>query len=145
MHFALPDEPVSGNSASVVLLVRLENKSSQSISILLWNTPLDSAVTGDFLTVKQLHDGKFVALDYQGPKVKRPAPEIHDYLSLKPKQVIENKLDITKSYNFCDGGTYNISFQGELSQYSQSAPSVRIETSVVTLDISNPLPDCPTD
>lgn len=100
---------------SVVVHSSLSNYSGEDISFLPWNTPFDASVTGRFLIVTEiLQTGESIELPYMGPMVKRMAPTAGDYVLVREGEDLQNFLNITKSYNFCAGHRYSVSFSNDL-------------------------------
>ena len=109
-------------NGSVVLKSTLLNSTAQNITFLPWNTPFDVAVKGRFLKVVEHTDSsEDVELSYIGFMVKRRQAVAADYLGLGKGEVIENTLDITKNYNFCQNRLYSISFTGDLFDLDHKA------------------------
>lgn len=113
----------------VILESKLVNTTAKNVSFLPWNTPFDAALNGRFLKVAEIVDsGENTELSYLGFIVKRGQAVAADYLSIGVGEVIENRLDITKNYNFCQNRLYSIRFSGELfgldHNVIQSYPSV---------------------
>jgi hypothetical protein len=99
----------------VVLESSLENRTNQKRTFLPWNTPFDVAVTGRFLkVVEHLGDGRSKELSYIGIMVKRRPAVVTDFQFLGIGERKENRLEITKNYNFCQERRYSISFTGQL-------------------------------
>lgn len=109
-------------NGSVVLKSTLVNSTGQKITFLPWNTPYGAAVNGRFLKVVEHVDGsEDIELSYMGLMVKRRQAVAADYLSLGIGEVMENTLDITKNYNFCQNRLYSISFAGDLFDLNHKA------------------------
>jgi hypothetical protein len=100
-------------SGTVVLESVLNNQSEEAISILPWNTPFDAQLSGSFLKIVNTRGE---ALPYLGRMAKRKAATSSDYIAIKPMAKISGRLDITESYKFCAGNTYNITFSGVFFQ-----------------------------
>ena len=99
----------------VVLQSHMINHTGQAITFLPWNTPFDSAITGRFLKVMEKSAGDTdVELAYMGPMVKRSAPVASDYVTVASGEELQNSLDITKVYNFCQNHSYSVTFENNL-------------------------------
>ena len=97
--------------------VELRSAAQHSIEFLPWSTPFSSFVDSAIFIVSR--DG--VAVPYQGLQLKRPAPTAGDFLTLAPDAILENELDISMSYDFCQQGHYRIHFAGQLMQRDATA------------------------
>ena len=114
----------------VVLKSVLVNSTAQNITLLRWNTPFDIAVSGRFLNVVEHVDSSVnIELSYLGFMAKRRQAVEADYSSLGIGEVIENTLDITKNYNFCQNLLYSIRFTGNLFDLDHKA--IPVDASVV--------------
>ena len=99
----------------VVMQSHMVNHTGQTITLLPWNTPFDSAITGRFLKVTEKSAGDTdVELAYMGPMVKRSAPVASDYVTVGNGEELQNRLDITKVYNFCQNHSYSVTFENNL-------------------------------
>lgn len=99
-------------NGEVVLVSELFNNKQQRVSVLPWNTPLDSSVNGHFLRIVKQSSSQETELSYQGRMVKRMAPSPESYVHLDAGKSYENRLNLTNSYNFCRDSEYTIHFVG---------------------------------
>ncbi len=65
-------------------------------------------------------------VDYIGPMVKRGAFTRDDYVAVAPGARLENSIDITRSYDFKPGATYQLAYPGaylaDVAQLNASSP-----------------------
>ncbi|RBP51483.1 hypothetical protein [Arenicella xantha] len=132
------DQPALA-SGQVIIVSELVNQAGQSITFLPWNTPFDSAVTGDFLSVTQAGSDN-ARSPYIGMMVKRMAPTDSDYLTLAHQQSIENRLDITRAYAFCRNQHYVVDILNK--NILQNNSSHDLELVPVKFDAGDAFPVC---
>lgn len=107
----LSAEPQQSIVDGVWVQFTLTNQSLGSIKVLPWYTPLEGYLTHLF----NIEDEQGKQLQYQGPMVKRMAPQIMDYITLQPGESVKAKLDLQAAYQF-KVGTYRISLQNKQIQ-----------------------------
>ncbi|MES2116241.1 MAG: hypothetical protein V4578_13885 [Pseudomonadota bacterium] len=101
---------VESEGGRVLVHVTIENRGKLPVFI-----PHEIAVDKEvFGKVFEIHDvASGALLPYQGIMVKRGPYTRDDYVTLKPRGVRRNTLDITASYGFLAGPhTYRLSYQG---------------------------------
>lgn len=98
-------------TGKVILEPKLSNFTQANVVFLPWNTPFEPSLNGDFFKITHLV-GALQPLEYQGLMVKRAAPQTEDYLLIEAGGSLTNRLDITKSYTFCNGVDYKLEFKG---------------------------------
>lgn len=101
--------------ARVILQCSVTSTLANPITILPWNTPLESRLLGAYFTV---YTDKGDSLPYQGLMVKRAAPEESDYLVISPNEPLNNQIELTQAYRFCAATQYTIEYHAQ-----QTTPS----------------------
>jgi peptidyl-Lys metalloendopeptidase len=92
----------SGRSAS--LHYALTNHSSQVVHVLRWKTPLENA--SDKLFTVRKGDRE---IPYKGAFGKRVAPPTgDDYVALEPGAELSAEVDLSKTYDLSQGGTFKV-------------------------------------
>ncbi|MBZ4334264.1 protease [Corallococcus sp. AS-1-12] len=99
---AKPGEPIE-------VLFKLTNRSESPVWVLKWQTPLEG-ILGTVFEVTR--DGEEVP--YQGPMVKRAAPNADSYTAIAPGASVENTVEVTQAWDFKKPGTYRITFRDAL-------------------------------
>src|SRR5258708_7585644 len=98
--------PAQGRAGSPgALTLELVNRSRHRLQVLTWNTPLEGWF-GRYLRITA--DG--TEIPYQGPQVKRGAPDPGDYVILHPGKRLRAVVDLTQVYALGVPGRYNIFF-----------------------------------
>jgi hypothetical protein len=139
LRLRLNIDPASLAVGKVILRAALHNDSAQKVRVLRWNTPLDSRVSGNFMTVVQLSETE-TELRYVGRMVKRAAPIADDYISLDIGELATNDLDFTQSYKFCNNSRYIIKFTG--SFYSDDFVVLQSESNAVEFETAQSIGSC---
>jgi peptidyl-Lys metalloendopeptidase len=103
--------------APVPLTFELVSHAPLRLRVLTWNTPLEGWF-GRYLRVT--HDGREV--QYQGPQMKRGAPDPHDYVALLPGRTIRGKVDLRDVYELSHPGRYRVAFDGWLHDVTAGPP-----------------------
>src|SRR6185503_4258590 len=93
----------------VPLRFELMSHAPRRLRILTWNTPLEGWF-GSYLRVTA--GDREIA--YQGPQVKRGAPEPGDYVTLAPRRKVQAEVDLSQVYGLSAPGRYRIAFAGWL-------------------------------
>ena len=127
------DSNSKNQQISAIIRFTLTNTSTESMLFLPWNTPWEGW-KGRFLEVT-LNGEK---LEYQGPMIKRGAPQKSDFINLQPNQTLTNSLNLARVYEL-GTGKYQISYTGLLTakSYEESEQSNTIqhfETNCPTLE-----------
>ncbi|MEO6324975.1 MAG: protease [Thermoanaerobaculia bacterium] len=89
----------------------LRNRSARAVSILDWQTPLEGLL-GDIFQILPATGGE--PLPYQGPMVKRRAPQSDEYVRISPKGEVSGSVDAAAAYDLTRPGRYTITFRGTL-------------------------------
>lgn len=87
------------------LKATLHNASTRSLRLLRWGTPFEGAWLAPIVRIER--DGQ--PLDYQGPMVKRRAPQLRDHLTLKPGQTVQAVLPLAPAWVIDTPGQYRLS------------------------------------
>jgi hypothetical protein len=103
----LPAVVRSGDA--VPLVFTLENTGASALRVLKWNTPLEGFF-GNYLQIT----GPAGDIRYEGPMVKRGAPEDEDYIALKPLEKKTVTVDLALPYRIAQPGRYTVHFTGNL-------------------------------
>jgi hypothetical protein len=86
------------------LKASLHNAGTHTLRLLRWGTPFEGAWLAPIVQVTR--DGQ--ALDYQGPMVKRRAPQARDHLTLKPGQSLQASLSLSPAWAVDLPGHYRL-------------------------------------
>lgn len=97
----------SGDRAEV--LFYLENKGTQPVSILPWNTPLEGELTADIFDINVAG----MSLQYQGIMIKRLAPTESDYIKIAVGERREVVIDLADSYDMSAMGSYVVQLRSD--------------------------------
>src|SRR6185503_5409608 len=89
----------------------LRNVSPKPVSVLSWQTPLEG-ILGDIFRVVSVDGGE--PLPYQGPMVKRAAPDADDYVRIAPRGEVAGEVDAAAAYELARPGRYLLSFRGPI-------------------------------
>jgi len=92
-------------SQGVVVHVNIANPTSQTLSVLRWNTPAEGVQSSLFNVTR---NGEAVA--YTGRVYKRPQPTAADYLSIKPGAGMKYDVDLAMFYDLSVSGSYAVSY-----------------------------------
>ena len=93
----------------VEVVFRLSNPTSKPLHVLDWHTPLEGLLNDIFQVTR---DG--AEQPYQGPMMKRAAPQADDYVTLAPGASVEGRVDVSLGYEMRQPGRYTIAFRGRL-------------------------------
>jgi len=104
---AIPAAVKAGDA--IPLGFTLENRGQLLLHVLNWNTPLEGFF-GKYLLIT----GPAGPVPYEGPQVKRGAPERDEYLLLAPGQKAEATVDLALPYRIAKPGRYKVSYAGSL-------------------------------
>lgn len=85
----------------------LTNTGQQTLSVLLWDTPLEPQLSSDVFSV-----GNAV---YKGRHIKRAAPLASDYIVLDPGQSVSTTVALNQYYDIQSHSDYQVSYNGEIS------------------------------
>ena len=91
------------------LVFTLTNAGEGVVQVLNWQTPFEG-IKAPMFTV--LRDGAEV--EYRGPMVKRGAPGKENYLTLKPGERQQAKVDLAKAWDVEVPGHYTIQYATHL-------------------------------
>lgn len=89
----------------LALQATLHNTGPRSLRLLRWGTPFEGAWLAPIVRIER--DGQ--PLDYQGPMVKRRAPQLRDHLTLKPGQTVQAVLPLAPAWVIDTPGQYRLS------------------------------------
>ncbi len=87
------------------LQATLHNAGTREVRLLRWGTPFEGAWRAPLVQIER--DGQ--PLDYQGPVVKRRAPQPSDHLTLRPGQSLQASLPLSPAWAVEQPGRYRIS------------------------------------
>lgn len=104
----------------------LKNGGDTSLFFLPWGTPWEDGVTRELLRISQAG----ARVPYQGPVVKRRAPEQTDYVEIPANSSIRSTLDLSDYYSLTGTAELGIT-------YSQGSLSFLVEEQSVWLDIED--------
>lgn len=91
------------------LVFTLTNAGDDVVQVLNWQTPFEG-IKAPMFTV--LRDGTEV--EYRGPMVKRGDPRKEDYLTLKPGERREAKIDLARAWDVEPSGNYTVQYATHL-------------------------------
>ncbi len=92
----------------------LSNNSTETLSVLRWDTPFEAELSQDVFTIVTGNSSLPSHASYSGRLVKRGKPQPHDFISIKPGTSISTQIPLTDYYRIADGGTYRVSFSGTI-------------------------------
>jgi peptidyl-Lys metalloendopeptidase len=95
---------------ALMLNFTLTNTTSEPITFLKWETPLENDFTGDMLAVHL--EGKKIR--YIGKLVKRAAPQENDFITLAAGEHISGMVDLADGYAIESEGRYTLAFNKHL-------------------------------
>ena len=127
-------------NGNIVVETTVKNISKESIKLLSFNTPLDSSVLGRIFEVKVGEPAGQELIQYVGIMAKRLPPVEEDYIEILPDQVVQQALDITKSYKFCRNMSYSISFARDI--YDDSGVPIKFKAKKATFDVMESFKQC---
>lgn len=104
---AMPSAVKTGEA--IPLTFTLENRGSQSLRVLSWNTPLEGFF-GKYLLIT----GPAGPVKYEGPLVKRGKPERDEYVVLAAGRDAAATVDLALPYRITQPGRYTVSYTGSL-------------------------------
>jgi peptidyl-Lys metalloendopeptidase len=91
-----------------IVEVSLKNNGSESLTMLVWNTPFDDMSTVFRAPIFDVEHASGVSAIYSGIMIKR-FPIISDFVTIRPGQSLVTVLDLHKGYNFPLAGVYKVS------------------------------------
>jgi hypothetical protein len=91
------------------LVFTLTNAGKEVVQVLNWQTPFEG-IRAPMFTV--LRDGTEV--EYRGPMLKRGAPRKEDYLTLKPGERQQAKIDLAEAWDVEASGNYTVRYTAHL-------------------------------
>ena len=94
----------------IIVTFNIINKSENDFKFCCWQTPLEKKFTADYFEI--IHNE--VKVKYIGNMIKRKPPTQDDFIILKPKEKISQKIELNKGYNINKTGEYQIKFIGRL-------------------------------
>lgn len=95
---------------TIIITYIITNNSDKEYKFCCWQTPLEKEFTADFFEI--IHNEEKVK--YIGSMIKRKPPAQDDFIILKPKEKISQKIELNKGYNINETGEFQIKFIGRL-------------------------------
>jgi peptidyl-Lys metalloendopeptidase len=117
------------------LVFTLTNAGQGVVQVLNWQTPFEG-IRAPMFTV--LRDGTEV--EYRGPMLKRGAPRKEDYLTLKPGERRQAKINLAEAWDVDASGNYTVQYVAHLFDViagPDSAPRGLDEFNEVTLSCNS--------
>ncbi|HMD00413.1 MAG TPA: hypothetical protein VKH37_09670, partial [Ferruginibacter sp.] len=105
------------NHEEAHLVFEVTNLTDKTLHILKWNTPLEGLIT-PCLDVKSGNK----PVEYDGRMLKRGAPTASDFVTLKPKESISNRVDLSTVYDLSKPGEVKINFDPSKFVYFADTP-----------------------
>ena len=97
----------------------LTNNSAKTVSVLVWETPLEPELTQDvFELIPERQDpaDKFVdRARYSGRLIKRGIPKTSDFVELKAGQTVSSDIALADYYRLDVDGAHRVRFRGEFN------------------------------
>ena len=87
----------------------LTNAGDDVVQVLNWQTPFEG-IKAPMFTVER--DG--VEVEYRGPMLKRSAPRKQDYLTLKPGERRQVKINLADAWSVDAPGDYTVTYSAHL-------------------------------
>ncbi len=106
------------SSDNGVLFV-LRNNTADTLSVLRWETPLESELTQDVFDVVSSNYANRAR--YSGRLIKRGKPEPQDYLRIKAGESVSAVVSLAEYYQIAGDGQHNVSFNGEFEVHKQAS------------------------
>lgn len=91
------------------LVFTLTNAGEDIVQVLNWQTPFEG-IRAPMFTV--LREGTEV--EYRGPMLKRGAPRKEDYLTLKPGERQQAKINLAEAWDVDASGNYTVQYAAHL-------------------------------
>ncbi len=101
------------------VLFVLRNDSKDTLSVLRWETPLESELTQDVFDVAS--NSYVNRARYSGRLIKRGKPEPQDYIRIKAGESVSAVVPLAEYYQIADDGLYSVSFNGEFEVHAQAS------------------------
>ncbi len=120
----------------VVINSVFDNPGPDAVTFLPWGTPFESMLSSPFLVISKQVSDELLTVPYEGIMIKRAPPQNHDYLTVNSRQMVSSRLDITKSYRFCRGLPYIISYAGPLLTLDDYKTNSKISIAKATAKFS---------
>ncbi len=95
---------------TIIITFTITNNSDKEYKFCYWQTPLEKKFTANYFEV--IHNK--VKVKYIEKMIKRKSPTQDDFIILKPKEKILQKIELNKGYNINETGEYQIKFIGRL-------------------------------
>ena len=109
--------PVLQGDVDVTLTVTLVNTTRHPIQVLKWQLPDDELEGALFRITRE--DGSTVR--YEGPIVKRAAPQAQDHLRIDAGATVSYQVELTASYDLSRSGRYSIEYASPGGHGAQAA------------------------
>jgi peptidyl-Lys metalloendopeptidase len=97
------------NAEPAELVFTLTNAGENAVQVLNWQTPFEG-IRAPMFTI--LRDGTEV--EYRGPMVKRGAPRKEDYLTLKPGERQQARINLADAWDVDASGNYTVQYTAHL-------------------------------
>jgi peptidyl-Lys metalloendopeptidase len=119
------------SSQAVELTFALTNAGDDVLQVLNWQTPFEGIRSPMFTLTREGAE-----VEYRGPMLKRGAPRKEHYLSLKPGERREAKINLAEAWDVERVGNYTVEYSAQLFDViegSTAAPRSLDELKPVTL------------
>ncbi len=101
------------------VLFELRNNSTETFSVLRWDTPFEAELSQDVFTVVADRSALFPSLAaYTGRLIKRGTPQTNDFITVNAGESISTHIALTDYYQIADSGLYSVSFSGSIELQS---------------------------
>jgi peptidyl-Lys metalloendopeptidase len=116
-----------GNDTPIVVDFLLTNRSSISIRVLRWTTPIEGVSADLFLVARGSQP-----IQYIGRLVKRGPPTEDDFITVAPGETVSAPVDISLYYAIYEAGNYTVTYDTEGSGVLIGSPDALIRASVLS-------------
>lgn len=116
-----------GNDTPIIIDFILTNRSSSSIRVLRWSTPING-VSGDIFLVTRGSQ----PIQYIGRLVKRGEPTEADFINIEPGQSIAVPVDLSLYYAIYEAGNYTVTYETEGTGLLIGSPDALIRAPIVS-------------
>ncbi len=114
------------SDGQVVVDLAFTNTGDTPLSVVRWFMP-DGEPEGDLFLLTR--NGEAVA--YLGPIIKRPAPTVHDMITLAPGESISRSADLSELYDLTESGVYAIRYGAASAQmFGRAAAQAQLKRGV---------------
>lgn len=116
-----------GNDTPIIVDFVLTNKSSSSIRVLRWTTPINGISDDIFLVTRGSQP-----IQYVGRLAKRGEPTEADFISIEPGQSIAVPVDLSLYYAIYEAGNYTVTYETEGTGLLTGGPNALIRARVTS-------------